>query len=127
VTPVCIDNKCYIDGGMVCNYPLNYCINAGKKTDEILGFKNKYTESQNCLTDESNIVDFLLNFLFKAVFCLNTDHIQPSVKYEVICNADYLNLNVLKTALNSMDVRQNIFNTGIETATTFLSKLKDSI
>ena len=26
VTPVCIDDKCYIDGGMSSNYPLKYCI-----------------------------------------------------------------------------------------------------
>ena len=42
VTPVCIENKCYIDGGMVCNYPVSYCIEKNINIDEILGIKNKY-------------------------------------------------------------------------------------
>jgi predicted acylesterase/phospholipase RssA len=127
ITPVCIDNKCYIDGGMVCNYPLNYCINTCKNTEEILGFKNKYSDDNNCVTTESTLLDFLLSFLFKAVFSLSTDHIQPSVKYEVTCNAEYLNINVLRNAITSVDVRKNIFNTGIESASRFLSKLENSV
>ena len=127
ITPVCMDNKCYIDGGMVCNYPLNYCINTGKNTEEILGFKNKYSDDNNCVTTDSTLLDFLLSFLFKAVFSLSTDHIQPSVKYEVTCNAEYLNINVLRTAISSVDVRKNIFNTGIECASSFLSKLENSV
>lgn len=127
ITPVCIDNKCYIDGGMVCNYPLNYCIDAGKNIDEILGFKNKYSDDKNYINTDSTLLDFLLSFLFKAVFSLSTDHIQPSVTYEVTCKAEYLNINVLRSAISSMDVRKNIFNTGIESATSFLSKLDNSV
>ena len=127
ITPVCMDNKCFIDGGMVCNYPLNYCIDAGKNIEEILGFKNKYSDDKNHVTTESTLLDFLLSFLFKAVFSLNTDNIQPSLKYEVICNAEYLNINVLKNAISTIDARKNIFQSGIESATSFLSKLEDSV
>ena len=40
--PKCMDGKCYLDGGIVTNYPLNYCIEAGNNKEEILGFKNNY-------------------------------------------------------------------------------------
>ena len=30
MTPVCIEDKCYIDGGIWCNYPIQFCINSGK-------------------------------------------------------------------------------------------------
>jgi predicted acylesterase/phospholipase RssA len=94
ITPVCMDDKCYIDGGMSCNYPLSYCIESGKKPDEILGFKNKYGENKNFINSESNILDFLLSFLFKAVFSVSTDNIQPIIQNEVLCDAQYLNLNI---------------------------------
>ena len=81
VTPVCIDDKCFIDGGMSCNYPLNYCIESGKISDEILGFKNKYGDEKNIINSESTLLDFLLSFLFKAVFSVSTDHIQNPIKY----------------------------------------------
>lgn len=125
VTPVCIDNKCYIDGGIVLNYPLNYCINSGKNPDEIIGFKNKYSSDKNYINSESSLLDFVLSFFFKAIFSLSTDHIQNSVKYEVICNASYLSINVLKDALSNMEVRKDLFNSGIESATTFLSNLSN--
>ena len=40
ISPVFIDNKCFMDGGVGCNYPLSFCIEAGNNPDEILGFKN---------------------------------------------------------------------------------------
>jgi hypothetical protein len=127
VTPVCIDDKCYIDGGMSCNYPLSYCIESGKNTDEILGFKNKYGENKTCINTESTILDFLLSFLFKAVFSVSTDSSQPSIQNEVVCDAQCLNLEVLRTALSNVEVRKDLFNNGTQTAIDFLSKLKDCV
>jgi hypothetical protein len=67
ITPVFIDNKCYIDGGMGCNYPLNYCIESGKKPDEILGFKNKYKDEKENVNSDSTMLDFLLSFVFMLI------------------------------------------------------------
>jgi predicted acylesterase/phospholipase RssA len=127
ITPVCIDDKCYIDGGMSCNYPLSYCIESGKNPDEILGFKNKYGENKTCINTESTILDFLLSFLFKAVFSVSTDNSQPSIQNEVICDAQYLNFDVIRTALSNVEVRKDLFNNGTQTAVEFLSKLKNSV
>ena len=127
LTPVCIEDKCYIDGGMSSNYPLVYCINSGKPPDEILGFKNKYKNDKDCINSESTLLDFLLNFLFKAIFSLNTDNNQPAIKHELICNADFMSLNVLRTALSNIEVRKELFNNGIESATTFLSTLENCV
>jgi len=127
ITPVCIDDKCYIDGGMSCNYPLSYCIESGKNPDEILGFKNKYGENKTCINTESTILDFLLSFLFKAVFSVSTDNSQPSIQNEVICDAQYLNFDVIRTALSNIEVRKDLFNNGTQTAVEFLSKLKNSV
>jgi len=127
VTPVCIEDKCYIDGGMSSNYPLNYCIQSGKNSDEILGFKNKYSEEKNYINAESTILDFLLSFLFKAVFSINTDKSQPIIKYELLCDAQYLNFEVLRSSLSNIEVRRDLFNNGMETAVKFLENLKDSV
>ena len=127
LTPVCLDDKCYIDGGMSSNYPLIYCIESGKNHDEILGFKNKYNDNKSYVNSESTLLDFLINFLFKAIFSLNTDNNQPSIKNEVVCSADFMTLNVLRTALSNIDVRKELFNNGMETAVDFLSKLENSI
>lgn len=127
ITPVCSDNKCYIDGGMACNYPLNYCIESGKIHDEILGFKNKYSEEKANINSDSTLLDFLFSFLFKAVFSVSTYNTQPKIKNEVFCDTRYLNFDILKNALSNIEVRRNLFQNGREGAENFLSNLHDSI
>ena len=122
VTPVCIDNKCYIDGGMACNYPLNYCIESGKTPDEILAFKNKPIDEKEKINSESTILDFLLSFLFKAVFSINTDNIQQKIKHEVICDTNYLSFDILKKTLSNVEVRRDLFKNGSETASKFIEQ-----
>ena len=127
VTPVCIEDKCYIDGGFSCNYPLNYCIESGKLPDEILGFKNKYDVQKTVINSESTILDFMTTFLFTTISRFNTENEQQEIKNEVICDASYLSIDVLRRAASSVDARRELFNGGIETATKFLSGLKDSV
>jgi predicted acylesterase/phospholipase RssA len=127
VTPICVENECFIDGGMSCNYPLNYCIKLGKKTDEILGFKNKYSNKKNIINLESSLLDFLMSFLFKAVFSVNTDHIQPHINFEINFDANYLSVEMLRKALSNIEVRRELFNNGEECAKLFLSNLKNGI
>ena len=125
ITPVCFDDKCYIDGGMACNYPLNHCIESGKLPDEILAFKNKYTEAKTKIQSDSTMIDFLLNFIFKAVFSVNTDRFQNKIKNEVICDATYLTIEILKNALSNIDARRDLFTQGTETAIRFLNSLDE--
>ena len=47
MSPICVDGKCYIDGGVTCNYPLKKCIDSNKNIEEILGFKNQYDDNNN--------------------------------------------------------------------------------
>lgn len=126
ITPVCFDDKCYIDGGMACNYPLNHCIESGKLPDEILAFKNKYKDEKAKIQNDSTMIDFLLNFIFKAVFSVNTDRFQNKIKNEVICDATYLSIEILKNALGNVDARRDLFTQGTETAIRFLSSLNES-
>lgn len=127
ITPVCLDEKCFIDGGLACNYPLKYCIESGKKPDEILGFKNKYSDVKNYINSESTLIDFILSFLYKAVFSINIDHKQPEITNEILCDVNYLSIDTLQKALNNIEVRRELFNNGIDTAKLFLSNLKNNV
>ena len=121
VAPVCIDNKCYIDGGIVCNYPLNKCLELYNQ-DEILGIKNQYDKNDsNRVDSNSTMLDFLMSFVFKMIQNMDTGDKQTSIKNEIICKADFLSIDYLKTALYSMDVRKELFDSGTEFAKDFLS------
>jgi predicted acylesterase/phospholipase RssA len=126
MTPVFIDNKCFIDGGVGCNYPLNFCIESGKNPDEILGFKNKYSENKTLITEESTLLDYILNFLFKAILSVENNYIQPTIKNQIIFDTNYITFDTLRTAISSIEVRKNLFEKGKQTAIEFL-ELQNSI
>jgi predicted acylesterase/phospholipase RssA len=133
ISPVFIEDKCYIDGGLSTNYPLKYCIESGKNINEILGFKNHYSEDNDLINSESSIIQFLFSFLYKAVFSVSTHHIQPEINYELVCDTKMLTFDFLRNALSDIEVRKSLFNSGTESAIQFLSKhnvltsLEDSI
>jgi predicted acylesterase/phospholipase RssA len=127
VKPVCIDNKCFIDGGIGCNYPLNYCINSGKDPSTILGFKKNYCDEKSYITEDSTLLDYLINFLFKAVFNLDNYDIQPTIQNQVMFDSTHLTLDNLKTALSSIDTRKDLFEKGRQSAIKFLDALQNSV
>lgn len=120
VTPVCIDDKCFMDGGVGCNYPLSFCIDSGKESDEILGFKNKYSDERSNINADSTLLDYILTFLFKAIFNVHNNYVQPIIKNEVIFDASYLTIDMLKSALSSIEVRKELFEKGRTAAINFL-------
>lgn len=126
LAPVCIGDKCFMDGGVGCNYPLNFCIESGYHPDEILGFKNKYSDNKSIVNSESTLLDYLLNFLFKAIFSINNNYTQPSIKNEVMFDTTYLTIDNLHTALSSIDKRKELFDKGKKTAIEFLD-LQNSV
>jgi predicted acylesterase/phospholipase RssA len=130
MTPICTEGKCYIDGGITCNYPLKYCIESpNKNIEEILGFKNQYDDhNKNQIDLNSTLLEFIMNFLFKIIHSISSNNmIQTSITYEVICNTNFLSINTLKTALSSIEVREGLYMNGIEYAKTFLSTLENIV
>ena len=125
--PYCIDGKCYLDGGISTNYPLNYCIDAGNKKEEILGFKNKYIEDveQDKLTymidQESSMLDYIMSFIHRLIFNMNTESQQQTIPNEVIYEAQYLSFEYLQSVLSSQEIRTELKNNGINAGESFLN------
>ena len=84
-------------------------------------------EDKDNINTESTLLDFLLSFLFKAVFSNNTESVQPEIKNEVTCDAQFLSFNILRNALSDIEVRRNLFKNGTESAVNFLSNLENSV
>jgi len=128
ISPVCIENKCYIDGGMASNYPLNYCINKFTNIDEILGIKYKYDcVSYNQIDNQSTLLDFIMNFLFKILDNFNSTNNQAKIPNELICNASIMSISILKSAIYSSEIRKELVECGIETAKDYIANLEQSI
>jgi predicted acylesterase/phospholipase RssA len=123
VTPVFVENKCYIDGGIVCNYPLKYCIDSGINEDEILGFKNEYYDNDTSIKVESTLLNYITNFLFKIMYRLNTENNDLTPHNELICSTEIMTFQILYSSLSNIEIRQRLFLAGKEDAIKFIENV----
>jgi hypothetical protein len=75
---------------------------------------------------DSTLFDYVLSFIYKAIFKLRTDLTQPSIKHEIIFDTSYLTLEILKNALSSVDARRELFDKGKQSANNFLESMRGS-
>jgi predicted acylesterase/phospholipase RssA len=77
---------CYIDGGVMCNYPVNICIEDQQcDPDEILGFRNILEKYHETIDEESSLVDFLKICVKQMIRKLDNEKSYVSIKNEVSC------------------------------------------
>jgi predicted acylesterase/phospholipase RssA len=74
--PIIEDNNCYVDGGIIVNYPLYECIcNEKCSEDEVLGIKNIWIDNEPIITDEMNIFQYLQIMINKVVNNTRSTHL----------------------------------------------------
>jgi predicted acylesterase/phospholipase RssA len=119
-TPVIIDNKCYIDGGIFSNYAVNICLQeTGCKHEEILGVKKYQSTDINdgLITNESNIIDFLEKITLNIFNRINDELLLETIPYEVVCNMNVFTTYDAWTQVPfSSEHRNNLILYGIKIA-----------
>jgi predicted acylesterase/phospholipase RssA len=135
--PTIIDNCCYIDGGVLCNYPLNQCLRDHTNKDEILGIKLGVKDPCNNESDKfPNIEVTSDSSLLEYVICMSINsmnYIRDTIKMETIENTvlcyvtdNPLTLDSIKATIQNQELRRQMFKMGEDDAITFLETLKSS-
>jgi len=122
--PILYENNCYIDGGLVNNFPLNDCLLQEKcDPDEILAFKNIWKNDINDYVNEnSSLLDFMVILIKKMQASIDTESKQEHTKYTVNCLLDELSgFNNWYKALHNEEYRKFIIENGYSQAEIFLS------
>jgi predicted acylesterase/phospholipase RssA len=85
-TPVYRDGCCYIDGGIINDYPVNECIR-DQKCDlrEILGVKMLWERKPANLTDKSSVLQFISTFFNQIKGNLFENRPTNPIPNEVVC------------------------------------------
>jgi predicted acylesterase/phospholipase RssA len=119
-TPVLMEEKCFIDGGIILNYPLNLCIDKYPNTDEIIGVKHIYTNNDNekNITSTTNILEYIINIFYKLIRHISLDKKEEntSLKHEILCYENYMTFQQITSCLTSSKTRQTILENGIKIA-----------
>ena len=127
--PTIIDECCYIDGGVMCNYPLNYCLRDHPDKNEILGIKSAYDkeceEFKNVqVTSSSSLLEYVMCITINSM-----NYIRDSVQIENIDNTircyvtnNPLTLDSIQESIKNKELRRDWLLLGKEDALNFLNK-----
>jgi predicted acylesterase/phospholipase RssA len=127
ISPVCIDDKCYVDGGVICNYPINQCILRAENIEEIFGLRNEYNRKETqCVKTDSTILEYVMHFISTLVNNVSLRESEKEIPNELVYETDFMNLSNIQLALSSKEARQSLLDTGIEAAKVFLSKKNET-
>jgi predicted acylesterase/phospholipase RssA len=132
--PIIMNNACYLDGGVMCNYPINQCIRDNPDKNEILGitlaYSNEYGNYGNVTVNEdSSLLEYIMCMTINSM-----NFIRDSVKLDSVDNAircmideNPLTLNIMQETLKSAEFRKNMLKMGEEDANKFLEKNRSLI
>lgn len=129
VVPTCINNKCYIDGGIMVNYPINYCIKNNNKLDEILGLnyindEHKLNSYATIINNDSSILDFFIGFSINTINYISKHSSHIVIPNEIICNINepLFGLELMEQLVNNKDMRKTWIDNGIQDAKNYFKK-----
>ena len=119
--PVIIDDICYIDGGIMNNFPLNKCLEHQKcSEDDVLAFKTTLERNDETVKNDSTMADYIY-ILFKKLHRMIIEGKRVKKcksKYTVNCLVGLTFNDWVNVALNE-DRRRDLVNEGNNSATKF--------
>ena len=122
--PIVIDDKCYTDGGLFCNYPVKHCLDdTGCDKNEILGIR-KMGDSVNVLiNDDSTIFEYFSKMIDNMIDYVNDEKGIPDIPYDIECDMNiFSSYETWISVPISQEIRAALIDKGSEYAKTYYEK-----
>ncbi len=117
-TPNFLDNKCFIDGGIFSNYPVNICLNETKcEKNEILGVRKKECYTYPNLTSDSSFMEYTFVLLKKILDNTDDHHKVETIPYDIEVDMGiFNNYDEWFNVFNISEKRKILIHKGIDIA-----------
>ena len=125
-TPNFLDsNKCFIDGGIFSNYPVNICLNETKcDKSEILGVRKKETFQYPLVNKDSSFLEFIFIFFQKILDKIGDHGSIETIPYDIECDMNiFNNYDEWFSVFNLTEKRTLLIENGYNIASEFYSSL----
>ena len=116
--PLIKDGECYVDGGVMCSYPMKACLAAGNAPETILGIK-KFFEGANPVSEKSSLFDYLL-IILKNVIALLNGYETGLIPNEILLNGDHTTIENMLSLASSKEQREMNIDLGVEIFNKFM-------
>ena len=131
--PTIIENSCYIDGGIMCNYPINECLRDHPNEDECLGIVYSYKggdkSSINVSVDETaSLLDYINCITINSVNYIRDSIKIIKIKNVVKCIVDFnpLTIGIMSEMIQNQNMRKEWFEIGVNDAKIFLDFINEN-
>jgi predicted acylesterase/phospholipase RssA len=125
--PVIIDDNCYVDGGVMCNYPVNYCFNKYKNKDEILGINTNCTKNNDgVINEQSSVFEFIIGFASNAMKYISKSIEKENLTNEIICytEVNIITLEYIQECMSNIEMRKKLLEEGKQNGIQFISQIE---
>ena len=125
-SPIRTEGACYVDGGLVANFPMKLCMDTeGCTADEILGF-NILSRADRCeVSEDAGLLSYLKVLIWKVYKHIDTSRSQPAGKYVIPCVSVGSNdTGGWMQAFTSEEARKSMVDSGKKQAKAYLDSLK---
>jgi predicted acylesterase/phospholipase RssA len=120
--PIYRDGCCYLDGGIINDYPVNECIRDQKcALAEILGVKILWEKKPAKLTDKSSLMQFIYTFFNQLNGNFYENRQTKPIPNEVVCVSKVFSINDWMNWVKDENYRRELVLRGETFANVFLS------
>ena len=121
--PVLYEDNCYIDGGILNNYPLSFCLEAHKEDiSSVLGVKNIWNIKDLTVSSETSFIEFMRTLVQKLHNTVNYTLNQPELEHEIICDvSDLSNIEKWIEVIESTKLRETLIQRGETIANSYIT------
>lgn len=113
-SPLIKDNKCYCDGGLLLNYPLDKCIENGANPSEIIGLRSDMTTNNvDVMNENSSLLDYVIIILKKVIKAFLPE-VQHVIDNEFKIGSPEISIYDIVTTTSNMEKRIELIQNGVD-------------
>ena len=113
-SPLIKDDKCYCDGGLLLNYPLDKCIENGADPSEIIGLCSDMTINDvDVMNEKSSLLDYVIVILKKVITAF-LPKVQHMIDNEFKIGSPEISIYDIVTTTSNMEKRIELIQNGVD-------------
>lgn len=120
--PLIKGGECYVDGGVMCSYPMRACLDAGNAPETIFGIKKLFGGAE-LVSESSSLFDYLL-IILKNVIALLNGYESGLIPNEILLNGDHTTIENMLSLASSKEERITNIDLGVEIFREFIMRMR---
>lgn len=130
--PLEIDGETYVDGGLLCNYPIQRCLETNNKEETLGLYFYNNINNKNCVINEKqqvnienqNLLEFCYYIHMKLLENKNEDIVIPEMKNQVKMPCDHLSMDHALDLIFNKELRRLYVENGEKIGKDFLESME---